>query len=449
MNFFSEKEIEKKIETLRQSGREQVSIKPIRDRQEEKLNHKIRKRVLEIMETEGIGKIEGPLFFVGSVDFMVNRENGKTDYFILEANGGSSRGFSTQILPFMKVAYDGFLSGLDFCLSENPVVIIGYPKNDLVFYEKFYLARSFSKYFQEKGLTGKDDFLSVREAIKCKKPESPLIILDEYKEILKNLRIEKGWVFLGDLKIDYIIGDGLTRRHPGITEFTAREHTNTIIANSIYQVTDDKSLTFEAVLREKEKLKKFGVEPIKYWRARDKAHLTELCLEGLRVFPDIIIKPYGGSGGAGIDIIRKADEIEDKINKSVAHFHEKFGIDRNPYPYTVCQRVTSTPVDWKGNKHQFDLRVYVARAENRVVPVGTMVRIALEPYTGILKRKNFVVNLSGYGGVDTDRGLGISTESLKLLNLTEEDFVNIYLSSCTVMAYINNNYNDFRKYFFE
>ncbi len=65
----------------------------------------------------------------------------------------------------------------------------------------------------------------------------------------------------------------------------------------------------------------------------------------------------------------------------------------------------------------------------------------------MLNRKSFVVNLSGYKGVDTSRGLGISKYTLDILNLSTEDFVNMFTAASILMAEISNNYQSFRHYF--
>jgi hypothetical protein len=47
-----------------------------------------------------------------------------------------------------------------------------------------------------------------------------------------------------------------------------------------------------------------------------------------------------------------------------------------------------------------------------------------------------VVNLSGYGGVDTERGLGISAESLAVTGLEEQDMAQMFAAATVLLSYI-------------
>ena len=72
--------------------------------------------------------------------------------------------------------------------------------------------------------------------------------------------------------------------------------------------------------------------------------------------------------------------------------------------------------------------------------MGALFRIALEPHSGGNRKRALVVNLSGYGGLDIERGLGISSESLKITRLSEEDLANMFAASAVLLTYIAQNY---------
>ncbi len=440
-------DVENKIEKLEQSGRAQVTLKPIRDRQENKVVQEIRDNSIKTLDDIEANIVSGPLFFAGSVDFMVSQDEEGAKYYILETNGGSSRGFSTMLIHEWEIAIDGYREGLKFCQSDKPLVLIGHPPNDLLYYEKYFLALSFLEQFFKAGLIDEKKILSIEEAPILKDKRQAGVVMGEYSLLIDKLYLKDGIIYLDNLPVDYLIGDGAARRHPAISEYVAREIPDTVIANANYHITDDKALTYEAVQRYIDKLSGFGIEPIKCWRAKDRDQLFDFSRRALDELPEIIIKPYGGSGGAGIDVIADKKEIDSKIKRSVDHYSKKFGYERNPYPYTVCQRVKATPIDWREGKHLFDIRIYVARNNDRIVPIGALSRVSLEPYTGVLNRKSFVVNLSGYKGVDTSRGLGISKSTLDILNLSTEDFVNMFTAASILMAEISNNYQSFRHYF--
>jgi len=86
-------------------------------------------------------------------------------------------------------------------------------------------------------------------------------------------------------------------------------------------------------------------------------------------------------------------------------------------------------------------RIYMAQKDGIIVPIGGLARIARESYSGSLDKQEFVVNLSGYGGViDIARGRGISEEIGKLLNLSFDDYVNIFCIGCVMFASMVKNY---------
>jgi hypothetical protein len=67
-------------------------------------------------------------------------------------------------------------------------------------------------------------------------------------------------------------------------------------------------------------------------------------------------------------------------------------------------------------------------------------RIALEPFTGENRKRALVVNLSGYGGVDTERGLGVSSEALAVTRLEEEDLARMFAASAVLMSHVADNH---------
>ncbi len=98
-------------------------------------------------------------------------------------------------------------------------------------------------------------------------------------------------------------------------------------------------------------------------------------------------------------------------------------------------------IDWREGKHTFDLRIYMAQKEGKIIPLGGLARIARGNYSGSLDKEEFVVNLSGFDGqIEVFRGQGISEKNAKMLNLTLEDFVNIFCIGCVLFVSITKNY---------
>ena len=105
-----------------------------------------------------------------------------------------------------------------------------------------------------------------------------------------------------------------------------------------------------------------------------------------------------------------------------------------PYPYTVCEKINPRKALWRGNEHNYDIRIYVARQGDQLIPVGCLFRIAPEPDKGTFSKGSLIVNLSGYGGIATERGLGLSEDALKTVRLEQEDIVKIFAISTLLMA---------------
>jgi hypothetical protein len=440
MQILDETLVEGFIKDIQQSGINQITLKPIRDKQDESLTQRIISSSLEKLEKTDMSTA-GDNFFVGSVDFMVNTDQKPAKLYVLETNGGSSRGFSILPPDNWLIAYKGFMQPIDDFL-EPPLVMIGHPSGDLLSYEKFFLAQAISEKINERfscNLSLQDAKRAINEKLGYG------IVLDSYVNILPLLSVKKGAIYFGDNKVSLLIGDGLARRHPDISRQVLKDELQTVIVNEIFHVTDDKSLTYLAISKAAKDLERFNIDPISFWRAYDRKKLKKTIAGALDESPQLIIKPHGGSGGSGIDVITKEDNIEEKIDSSIEHYHEKFGDQRNPFPYTVCERVKSSTALWRNNYHQFDIRVYVCKIGDGLMPLGALCRIAIEPFTGLFTKKSFVVNLSGYGGVDTSRGLGISQRTMELLNLSNDDFVNIFASSVAVMSGISKNYAGLKK----
>lgn len=419
----------------------QISLKPIRQRQDEKLVNQTVKLSQSLIGRNNFNKVKEPLFFVGSVDFMVKNENGRKTYYVLEANGGNSRGFSALPISHWKDANKSYAESLNSISGSKPVVIVGHPSNDLLLYEKIFLAEQLEEVLRKN--SNEAEVVQVENLTTKRLKKGNLIILGPYEKILPRLSVYKNnYVYFDGKQVDVLIGDGIARRKPEIVKHLLQKDLKTIVVNDVFFITDDKSLTYLAVQEAAKLLANFDVVPIKFKRAVNKGVLVKTLKDILNESGEVLIKPHGGSGGSGIDIIAHKGHIDVKVDSSIKHYQVKFGSKRNPFPYTVCQRVKASPVVWNKALHHFDIRIYVGRKKDRIVSLGALMRIALEPFAGRFTKKSFVVNLSGYEGVDTDRGFGLTKESLALFNLDKGDFAKMFAAACSLSAYINNNYSE-------
>ncbi|RJQ33382.1 MAG: hypothetical protein C4562_00530 [Actinobacteria bacterium] len=421
-------------------GFPQISLEPIRLRQDSALAGDLIQGAINKLKTTNSNVTNKPSFFAGSVDFMVKNIAGKKTFYVLETNGGSSRGFSALPFKHWRQAYDGYTETLNHIHKKNPLVVLASPNSDLLFYEKVLLAEHFLtklKTFSEKAKTVAINNLEPKD-LKGK----PLVVIGDYQSIIPRVKLSNNYLTLDGKQIDVLIGDGAARRCAAVVKHLHKKSLKTIIVNDVFFITDDKSLTYQAVEMANKTLGLHGVEPIIFKRAFSYEDLYFKCRQALEELPEILIKPHGGSGGSGIDIITDKRQIKKKIESSISHYHNKFGQNRNPYPYTICQRVEATPITWNDSLRHFDIRVYIGRKGKAIVPTGALMRIALEPFNGYFTKKSFVVNLSGYEGVDTDRGLGVSKASLALLGLSKNDFAKMFAVACSLCAYISNNYQE-------
>ena len=414
-----------------------ISLAPIRERQEGRLTERISRRALRLIPDEELITLQDGQFFVGSVDYMVRQApNGDKEYVVLETNGGSNRGYSTLAMHEMEQVCDGYLEMLRYINDPSPLIIIGHPKADAILIEKLYLSQRLSQAMIQDGMCEDVEVIRLESFRGMIDSGKGVIILDNYDVLMPALMGANGRIILNGHPVDAIIGDGVARRH---YQMGRGERFDTVLANWCFPVTDDKYMTYRAVEMAANLLTPLSVYPIKFWRAQTADELTEICTEK-RHEGDLIIKPFQGSGGAGVQAIDKQSPIPVVIEESMGEYRQKFGAWRSPYPYTVSEKVDPHRALWRDSERNFDIRIYVAREGDQVLPVGGLFRIALEPHTGANRKRALVVNLSGYGGVDTERGLGMSQDSLDIVRLEENDIAQMFAASAVLMAFIGTNY---------
>jgi hypothetical protein len=340
----------------------------------------------------------------------------------------------------MDLVCNGYTEMLRFVKGPSPLVVIGHPTTDALLTEKIYLAERLRHEMLSAGLSEAVRIIRLRDFRGILKEGDGLIILGDYESLLPALVGAGDRIILHGCPVSAIIGDGVARRH---YQMSRGARFDVVLANWCFPVTDHKFLTYRAVERAYDLLKPFGVSPLQFWSADTVGELVELC-EARREAMDLVIKPFQGSGGAGVQPIDGRSPIPVVIQESMGEFRQKFGAWRSPFPYTVCEKVEPHRAVWHDSERNFDLRVYVARDGDQLLPVGALFRIALEPYTGENRKRALVVNLSGYGGVDTERGLGVSSEALSITRLEEEDLAKMFAASAVLLADIAENYEEVR-----
>ena len=435
-------------------GLDLVSFADLRASQEDAFIDEVRNNALERMEKKKDNVLTNiDSFYTGSIDFMVSDDPEGKSFFLLETNGGSHRGLSIITKKQQSLLFDGYYEAIIQAVrnftgkNKKILVLVGVPVNDGLIHEKVIMIEYLRKKFKANGYTVK--IFNTDNYDKHFKAEIVFLIAD-YKQLSTSLSFSNNWIKFKGEEISVLIGDGITRRLKDkkfiqMIEEDFRE-IKSIIVNPIFKVTDDKSLTYLASFYSKNELMKYNLRYLLFTKAFTEKELIEKLVYLINSYQrSFIIKPSGGSGGAGVIPVSKDEDyssIKKIVDESKKEFFAKFMKDRDPFPYTIQEMADFSLINWREGKHTFDLRIYLTQRDGKIVPVGGLARIARERYSGSLNKQEFVVNLSGYNGqIEVDRGIGFSKDNCKLLNLTKEDFVNMFCIGCVLFTSIVKNYN--------
>ena len=436
-------------------GLDLVSFAELRASQEDFFVDFIRNKALEKMKRNGDNYlINNDFFYSGSIDFMVLDDPKGKEFFLLETNGGSHRGLSIITKKQQELLYTGYIEAIYQAIKKNgrkdgkTFVLVGVPVNDALIHEKVIMIEYFRKTLKSEGYPVK---IFNRDSFDINFNANIIFLIADYNQLSNCLSYSDNWIKFNGEKISVIIGDGIARRirnerfHHQIKEDFLR--INTIIINPIFKITDDKSLTYLASFLCKDVLKRYNLRYLLFTKAFDEMELIDKLTYLLKNYKkSFIIKPSGGSGGAGVFPISKNENpanLKGIIEKSKNEFFNKFMKNRNPYPYTIQEKADFSLIDWRGGKHTFDLRIYLAQNHGRIIPIGGLARIARGKFSEGLQKEEFVVNLSGYNGqIEVERGIGFSKDNSRLLNLGEEDFTNMFCIGCVIFANIIRNYQN-------
>jgi hypothetical protein len=259
-----------------------------------------------------------------------------------------------------------------------------------------------------------------------------VIVLAPHSQTALSLQLRDNQVYLLNRRVHLIIGDGAVAQHPQL----GHRRADVVLANWIFPVTGDKFSTYDAIERARDLVTPHGLYPLRFWRAQSREELEQVCREKCSEVDGLIIKPFRGSGGTGVLPILPFSTVEDVVEDSLGEFRAKYGYAHNPFPYTVCEKINPRKATWRGGRHNYDIRVYVAREGDALAPVGCLFRLAPKPDKGDYSKDSLIVNLSGYGGMAIERGLGLTQESLETVHLEEADIAKIFAGSTALMAAI-------------
>ncbi len=424
-----------------------VSLTSIRKKQNSKFIRHVRKKAFDRMN--GPPKLPDPrMFYVGSVDFMVSERDGKKRFAILETNGGSSRGILAIGLDQIEMIFNAYKTAIDQIPDDNNKrIIIGTLPNDDLFQEKILLIEFLKQRYAIEGYT-----VGINNSFNYD-PTNPenddiSLILSNYNNLLEHLSYENQYIAFKGNKIDLVIGDGIARRFPILGAYIKNDwkRIKTIIVNTVYQVTDDKANTYLAAKLGKNILKEYRIDPLFFGKVTDPYYLEEYLQQILsEKKKSVVIKPFGGSGGAGIQAIlkdTKVSQIPEIMSTSISDFYNKFDTRRNPFPYTIQEMADFSLIEWGGAKRTYDIRINVVQQEGYIYPVGGTIRIAKAPFTGTYQKDEFVVNICGDWGVDIERVVALSPEGLNSVGLNEDDLTDLFCAACQIFKIITEKYDE-------
>jgi hypothetical protein len=366
---------------------------------------------------------------------MVATIEGRKKFCIVETNGGSSRFLSALSIDQTQVGIDSYAEMLRF-MPPEPNVLIATLDADLMTHEKFVIAERLRRRLCDAGT--EPTFVSLaHETMSESDANGGRIAIGSYPEVLGRITVDGQQPMLDGAPLHGIIGDGVIRRHPEMALLAGEGRLDAVFANKVFRTTDDKYSTYRLVSSIASALEPFGVKPLHARQCRTEEQLASdveaMFAAGIR---PVVIKPHGGSGGAGIRAIDEVATCTEVLAASREEFGAKFGDERDPFPYTVVEAVPIAPIRWRESERTFDVRIYVGRSGDELVPVGLLVRIARSPFRGFMDKESFVVNLSGYGGIEVDRGMGLSTASLNMLGLSPDDIADMLAASCAVFDHM-------------
>jgi hypothetical protein len=415
-------------------GLKQFGFSNIRARQDAELTDRVRQQALARIQDSQLIEVTNDNFFLGSVDYMVREApDGQRGYTALETNGGSSRGLTLLAPPDVERLMRAFVEMLRFLDDERPLIVIGYPVGDSLITEKFLIIHRLKEAIEER-TDVKVHVLSIQD-FRVQRPlleGDAVIVLAPHSQTALSLQLKDDQVYLLDRRVHLIIGDGAVAQHPRL----GHQRADVVLANWVFPVTGDKFSTYAAIEQARDLVTPHGLYPLAYWRAESREELEQICREKCSEVDGLIIKPFRGSGGTGVLPILPVSTVEDVVEDSLGEFRAKYGHAHNPFPYTVCEKINPRKATWRGGRHNYDIRVYVARQGDMLAPVGCLFRLAPKPDKGDYSKDSLIVNLSGYGGMAIERGLGLTQKSLETVHLEEEDVAKIFAGSTVLMASI-------------
>lgn len=364
-----------------------ISLGPIRYQQDPKVVAEICQLSTRI--AGGRAQIGDCRQVIGCADFM----RGQEGWHLLELNGGSSRGF--QILDLQQ--WGQLLANVVQRAGRPGRALVGHLDQDSLLVEKL----AFSMALKNAGWE-----VTTLPYSQLTSPE----LLQEF---------------------DFVIGDGVTRRL-GLNQSLAG--VNALVANMIAHTTDSKLATYRHLAEVN--LRRTGTVPLQFLEAEDYQELVAQAGVLLNQVKAVTPKFANGSGGAGVLPIFCGEPVEERLQAALDQYRMKMGPEKKPWPAAVMELVHPPHLGRFENlgERAFDTRFYYSVSPNGVVsPHGGLFRVARSLFVDG-GREAYVTNLSGYGGIEIERGLGYNRQTLAAAQLSTQDMAQAAAAGAIIFA---------------
>lgn len=317
---------------------------------------------------------ELPTFILGSADFM---KGGSGCWHLLELNGGSSRGMQSLHMQQWRLLVNNVYLRVKHVTEKVGKLLVGHydgAKANLLV-----------------------DRMSIAEIFKLNGWEVNVL---PYSRITSAIALEH----------DFILGDGVTRRL-GWNHNLLR--LPILVANTIANITDSKLGTY--IILRNLNLKGTNTLPLPF---RSASNFNTLVLETEKLLHQVeavVPKFNRGSGGAGVFPIFRNQDVEGQLKNALKHYQKMIGSEIDPWPAAIMKLIYPPHLGRFGKlgRRVFDVRFYYSVNKRGFIEChGAKMRVARRPFT-TGGREAYVTNLTGYKGVEFQRGLGINWNNLK------------------------------------
>lgn len=402
---------------------------------------------------------KGKDFFFGTLDFLPYDDNGKTQFKFLEFSGTGSGGISNISFFAINSVLDEFAKIPHYINNSTPLILLAYTDSQSLsnstprkfVFERFFFAESMKNGLKEK--YGSAIITTLPEILEKNEFDlsQPTIIIGFLKDFIKYLHCKNNKLFFFDQPVSCLFNDTLCNN--AVKTFKGQFNPEDVYTiNSIYPLSADKRLSY-TLFNDFISTKSFENidQTIKFTVAKDKDDLINKVFTKTQAGEKVVIKPYAGSVGMGVEFFLEPeakDVIITKVDESIRTIEKFQGINNWSFPYTISEFVDYYSIkneEHTLNNHKFELRVIVYRENNILKAFPSVVRVATLPYDTDNFDKLMLLSYASLG----DSKITVpkykflmplsNTETLNLLNIKFDELQNLCSFSTNFINYAINN----------